>query len=373
MERFDNVYQVWQPMKYGTAKKEEILDAALDSNLYGLQLKMDGSSYIWAKDLDGSVHLYGDKISKKTGEIVDKIDNVPHMKDWADKHFPIGTQFCVEIFSFYDWSGLNPEPQKHSTSKFVNSIMLSNPDKAAARQRETDWVGAYMFDCLYYDKEPIYKQDFCDRYKQILAFEHMPEIYDDKPHWLSFAEVYTKNKRERLSMWLSEGFEGGVLKLLHSEGKLNAMHHVTEIGETAKRPAHVSYKIKQMDTLDVVCLGVNYPEKEYKGKNPETYQYRDEEGNPVNRLWALHMIDAIDIGAWDSEANEFVKIGTVASGLDDEMRKRGFDDPDSLINHVFEITCMSIDKKAKTLRHPRLMFEREDKMAKDCLMNDIFG
>ena len=73
MERFNETYRLWQPMKYATAKKKEVLDAALVSDEYGIELKVDGSSYVWSKDLDGSVHLYGDKISKKTGDVIDKI------------------------------------------------------------------------------------------------------------------------------------------------------------------------------------------------------------------------------------------------------------------------------------------------------------
>ena len=87
MERFNETYRLWQPMKYATAKKKEVLDAALVSDEYGIELKVDGSSYVWSKDLDGSVHLYGDKISKKTGEVIDKIDNMPHMKAFAEEFF----------------------------------------------------------------------------------------------------------------------------------------------------------------------------------------------------------------------------------------------------------------------------------------------
>lgn len=368
-ERFNDVYKVWQPMKYYSTKKEELLEAALDDPNYALQLKIDGASYTWAKDLDGSVHLYGDKISKKTGEVVDKIDNVPHMKEWAEKWFPNGTQFCVEISSFFDWSGKEPVQTGHSNSKYVNSIMLSNPSKAIERQKETQLVSAYIFDCLYFNGEPIYSLDFEERYNTIKAFMLRAFIEEEEPWWLDFAMLVIKNKREILAGWMSRGEEGGVLKALHSIGKIDASHHVSELGTTAKRPAHVTYKIKQMDTLDVACIGVTWPEKEYKGKEPETYPYRDEEGNPVNRLWALGMINAIEIGVWDPDKNDYIHIGTVASGLDDEMRLKG----EELIGKVFEITCMSIDKKERTLRHPRLMRERPDKEGVDCLVSEIFG
>ena len=33
MERFNETYRLWQPMKYATAKKKEVLDAALVSGI----------------------------------------------------------------------------------------------------------------------------------------------------------------------------------------------------------------------------------------------------------------------------------------------------------------------------------------------------
>ena len=57
MERFSETYRVLQPMKYATSKKKEVLDAALADPNYCIQLKKDGSSYLLAKDLDGSVHI----------------------------------------------------------------------------------------------------------------------------------------------------------------------------------------------------------------------------------------------------------------------------------------------------------------------------
>ena len=169
MERFNETYRLWQPMKYATAKKKEVLDAALVSDEYGIELKVDGSSYVWSKDLDGSVHLYGDKISKKTGEVIDKIDNMPHMKAFAEKFFPLGSQLCVEIWSKYNWTAGKWE--EHSSSKFVNSIMLCTPAKAAKRQEEIGPCGAYVFDVLYWGGKAYYSADFIDRYHFLKELE----------------------------------------------------------------------------------------------------------------------------------------------------------------------------------------------------------
>ena len=367
MERFNDQYRLWQPMKYATAKKKEVLDAALNSPDYGIELKVDGSSYVWSKDLDGSVHLYGDKISKKTGEVIDKIDNMPHMKQFAEDFFPLGSQLVVEIWSKYNWTARRWED--HSSSKFVNSIMLCTPAKAAARQIEIGPCGAYVFDILYWGGKPYYNMDFADRYKFLKELEEETD-FKEYP-WLSFAFVHIDNKPEIIAEWLSEGYEGGVLKLMRSTDKVSAKHAVSKIGETAKRPMHTTYKIKQVDTVDVVIMGINMPTKEYTGKDPENYPYRDEEGNPVNRLWLQNMINGFDIGL--VKDGVLTKIGTVASGLDDEMRTEARQHPDYYIGTVIEVDCMSVDQEGHSLRHPRLMRLREDKAPEKCLWGDVFN
>lgn len=366
MERFNDNYRLWQPMKYAVAKKPEILKEALASENYGIELKVDGSSYVWAKDLDGSVHLYGDRISKKTGEVIDKIDNMPHMKEFAERFFPAGSQLVVEIWSKYNWTANRWE--EHSSSKYVNSIMLCKPEKAAARQAEIGPCGAYVFDVLYWGGKAYYTADFIDRYFFLKELEEEPT--NQGYPWLSFANLIVENKDQVIAEWLANGFEGGVLKALRSEGKVSAKHAVSEIGATAKRPMHTTYKIKQVDTVDVVIMGVQMPTKEYTGKDPENYPYRDEEGNPVNRLWALNMINAFSIGLYKD--GQLIQIGTVASGLDDAMRSEAMAEPDEYIGKVIEVDCMSIDQAGHSLRHPRLMKMRPDKNPEACIWSDVF-
>lgn len=360
-------YKVFQPMKYATAKKKEVLAEALASDDYGIQLKVDGASYVWAKDMDGSVHLYGDKISKKTGEIIDKIENCPHLKEFAKANFPNGSQLIVEIACRYNWTAGRME--ERSSSKYVNSIMLCTPQKAAARQADKGWVDAYIFDMLFWDGKPVYKEDFGDRYASLMMLKDKWNL--TMPKWLSFAELFIKDKEQKIAEWLATGEEGGVLKLLHSKGRLSAAHAVSQIGETAKRPMHVTYKIKQVDTVDVVIMDVQYPDKAYTGKDPDNYPYRDDDNNPVNRLWALNMANGFVIGLYDN--GELIKIGTVASGLDDTLRAVAYDHPEKYVGEVIEVDCMSIDKAGRSLRHPRLMRFRPDKAAENCLMKEVFA
>lgn len=349
-------YKIWQPMKYATAKKSEVLQSALNDPNYCIQLKKDGCSYTWAKDPDGSVHLYGDKISKKTGNVIDKIDNVAHMKEFAETWFPIGTQILIEI-------------RYGSSSADVNSIMLALPPKANQRQ-VGNLAKAYIFDILFWENESVFEKDFADRWALCERIYNMFSC-DELPAWLELADTVYENKSEAIAGWLAAGEEGGVLKMLHSTKKTSAAHHVREIGATAARPMNTTFKIKQVDTVDVVIMGVEMPTSTYTGKDPENHAYKDEDGNAVNRLWALGMANSFTIGVYDN--GELRKIGTVASGLDDTIRLAAAENPDEFIGEVIEVDCMSKDNAAKTLRHPRLMKMRPDKAAENCILSEIFG
>ena len=360
MERFDNKYKIHTLMKYATSKKKEVLDAALASSNYCIQLKRDGASYIWSKDLDGTVHLYKDSISKKTGDYIDKIENVPHLKDFAEKHFPNGSQILVEI-CYGD------------KSADVNTIMLALPPKAIQRQNETKLAEAYIFDILYWNGDDVYGEDFEQRWDLMGDIWEWDFFADSHPPiWLSIATTYKRDKAEKITEWLAAGFEGGVLKMLRSTEKVSAAHAVREIGATAARPMHTTFKIKQVDTVDVVVMDVTYPTSEYTGKDAVNHAYKDEKGKAINRFYALGMINAFTIGAYD-ENNNLIKIGTVASGLDDEIRLEAAQNPDSWVGTVIEVDAMSLDKMAKTLRHPRLMRKHLDKRAEQCRLEDIFS
>ena len=65
-------------------------------------------------------------------------------------------------------------------------------------------------------------------------------------------------------------------------------------------------------------------------------------------------------------------IGTVSSGLSDDIIDKITYDSDSVIGSVIEVECMSVDKEAKTLRHPRFVRFREDKIPQECDWVSIF-
>lgn len=355
-------------MKYKEARTNEERAAVLNDPNYCLTLKKDGASYALAKDAAGEVHFYSGGISKKDGLPIDKIENVPHIKAFAEKVMPNESIILGEVCSYYDWT--DGEYKDHTASKRVTSIMGAKPALAIKRQNETRPVEFYMFDILFWNGEDWYKEDFEDRHRQLeILFEYWCE---ENLITASFtiSPIIMENKEERLAEWFAHGEEGAVCMRLHTDGKKGADYVMREIGNPCLRRDN-GVKIKTMSTYDVIIVGVEAPEKTYNGKYADTYEYRDEDGNPVNRLWALGMANAFTIGCWDEDGN-IVKIGTVASGLTDEIRKDAADNKDDYIGRVIEVRCMSADKVNKTLRHPVFIRFRDDKYSLDCLTDTIF-
>lgn len=364
-------YGIYQPMKYATAKSMDILKEALNSEEYCIQLKRDGASYVWARDMDGSVHLYGDKISKKTGKVIDKIDNVPHMKQFAEKHFPLGTALLVEMCAHCNYA--TGELVAKTKSSYVNGIMLCTPQKAAERQTRLGFMEAYLFDVLFWSNTDIASMDCADRIAHMEAIFrglHAESRMDGEyAEWFTMAETIYKDKDEVITQWLANGEEGGVLKLLRSKSRLSAKHHLRQIGETAARPMHVCYKIKQVDQVDVVITGIEMPTSEYTGQI-ENAKYFNEAGEAVNRLYHLGYANAFRIGCYKD--GKLIEIGTVASGLNDDVRREMAVIPDAYIGEVISVTCMSVDKEGHSLRHPRFTQMRPDKAAINCTFEEVF-
>jgi len=77
------------------------------------------------------------------------------------------------------------------------------------------------------------------------------------------------------------------------------------------------------------------------------------------------------LGAYDN--GKIVEVGRVASGLSDAMRADMAVNPEKYIGQVVQVSCMSLNKKDKTIRHPVFETMRYDKNIKDCLLEEIFA
>ena len=359
-----------QPMLIWTlpANKKDKLSEICASGEYFAEEKIDGALYQFCRTDKGN-YLFGRTVSVKNGLLTNKIDNVPHINS-ALSCLPCGTVIIGEIYV------------PGGTSKNVTSIMGCLPAEAIKRQDKQGKIKYYLHDMIFYNGEDMQSWGAEARYQKLV--EVWKEFHLEQFDFLQLAESFDTGIEERLSQILAAGGEGIVLKKKdapYSEGK---------------RPAWATIKCKQMDTIDLVCTRAIEATKEYTGKELETWPYWQErselnqngeytwlssEGQyyedylhnphiyrPVTKPYFYGWKTAIGIGAYDDEGN-LKEIGTVSSGLTDEMRAH----LDDYVGKVVALQCMSIDRKEKTLRHPIIKAWRDDKNAAECKLSEVFS
>lgn len=359
-----------QPMLIWTlpSNKKDKLSEICASGEYFAEEKKDGALYQFCRTDKGN-YLFGRTVSVKNGLLTNKIDNVPHINS-ALSCLPCGTVIVGEIYV----SG--------GTSKNVTSIMGCLPAEAIKRQDKQGKIKYYLHDMIFYNGEDMQSWGAEARYQKLV--EAWNKFHLEQFDFLQLAESFDTGIEERLSQILAAGGEGIVLKKKdapYSEGK---------------RPAWATIKCKQMDTIDLVCTRAIEATKEYTGKELETWPYwqerseRDQNGEytwlssegqyyedylhnphiyrPVTKPYFYGWKTAIGIGAYDDEGN-LKEIGTVSSGLTDEMRAH----LDDYVGKVVVLQCMSIDRKEKTLRHPIVKAWRDDKNVAECKLSEAFS
>ena len=347
------------------AGKEDKLSEVCENGNYFLEEKVDGAFYQFVKTQNYS-YLFGRTVSRKTGLLTEKGANVPHIID-ALSAIPADTAIVGEIYV------------PGGTSKDVVSIMGCLAEKAIARQKDNP-IHFYLHDITFYNGEDVTALGAEDRY------DLLHKLWDEcglaQYGFLRLAEKVTENLEQTISDILARGGEGAVLK------KKDAPY------TPDKRPAWSTVKIKQMDSIDLVCMGFCPPTKEYTGKEIETWpywvkttddpefgeveelsmscKYGEEGWQPVTKYYAFNQYSAIKIGAYDNNGT-LVELGTVSSGLTDEMKQSMSENPVFYLGMVVSLDCMSIDKGSKTLRHPVFKAWRGDKNPEDCKIGEVFA
>ena len=368
----NNLYpeaKIISPMKIWKipAGKEYMLSDIYKNGQYFLEEKIDGCFYEYEKT-DNYSYLFSRSKSKITGTLSEKSGNVPHIMSALDC-LPPNTIIIGEVYF----------PGKKSNDAVT--IMGCLPEKAINRQKNNP-IHYYIHDIIEYDGVDLINAGAEDRYKILEAVwkKHNLDQYD----FLRLAVKVDTDFEKEIEKIFSEGGEGVVLKK-------RDYPYVPD-----KRPAWSTIKIKQEDSIDLVCIGLCDATKEYTGKELETWpyweiymgkdpenkndvyvktdmcQYGNEGWQPITKYYFNGWKTAIEIGAYDDNGN-LVKIGTVSSGLTDEIREDMTYNPNKYINRVCALDCMSIDKKEHTIRHPRFKMWRDDKNAEDCKINEVFA
>lgn len=348
------------------AGKEYMLSEVCSNGEYFLEEKIDGAWYQFVKT-DHFSYLFGRTVSKTTGILTEKSGNVPHIVD-AFSCLPAGTIIIGEIHV------------PGGTSKDVTHIMGCLSAEAIRRQQKEGNIHYYCHDILAYDGISLISEGAETRYKILQAIWKLHSL--DSYDFLRLAEKIEENLEAEVSRILKAGGEGAVLK------KRNAPY------TPGKRPAWDTIKCKQMDSIDLVITRTIEATKEYTGKELNTWEYWEEVMNngkiyvgrylddngqamiktpmkPVTKPYALGWHTSIGIGAYNDEG-KLVELGTVSSGITDEMRRLMTETPENYVGHVCSLDCMSIDRKEKTLRHPVFKCMRDDKNPHECLINEVF-
>lgn len=329
------------PQLINKPKSEADLHQRLVSGDYFGEIKKDGALYQIVKDVKGEVFLFSRTISKKTGFYVNKIDNVPHIKEWAIDCLPNDSILLGEIY----YPGL--------TSKDVTKVMGALPDKAIARQNNNP-IHYYVHDILRWQGVSFLSKSNIERYEILLDVPIYP--YEELP-WLEITEAYTDNLPAVLESVFAAGEEGMVFK------KKDGLYL------PGKRPTY-NVKAKTEDTVDAIITGFVAPERVYTGKELDSWGYWEGD-TPVTKAYANGWIAGIEIGAWDNNGH-IIPFASVTSGMTDFLRNDMAVNSTKYLGKVVEVQCMSKDKNAMSLRHPRLIQIREDKEGTDCRLTDIF-
>lgn len=361
-------FKIYDPMLVG-AKPKNYRDILKNEKVIG-SVKKDGYFYQLVKE-NNQVYLFSRTVSKVTGIYAEKIENTPHLKEWAEKHLPNGTVLIGEIY----YPG--------GTSKDVTKVMGCLPDKAIERQaNDFGLIHFYLHDILKYNGEDfvLNQVDYSHRYSNLCKYIDIqtpliPEIEIADCYDNTYIDL--EDKAYRL---IEQGEEGMVFRTesgLYLPGK--------------RRPAIMWKQKQETDTIDFVISKILEPELDYTGKQIETWPYwmrpsdgakfqiKPEKGRvqiddtwiPITKAAYYGWGGSFELSAYDNEGN-LVPVGRVSSGITDAMKENAGANPARYIGAVAEIEAMSLDKENHTLRHPRLIRVRDDKDARDCKLEEIF-
>lgn len=359
------------PMKYwsftaatSTDQRKQIVTQAIYSGEYLGALKVDGYYQRLLKDEDGNCFMIARSLNVK-GEIVDKIEWVPHINPWFSR-LPNGTCVLSECYL----------PGNEGSNK-ITSILGCLKEKAIARQEAGQKLNFYIFDIMAFNGNNYNKMGYGERAE---ALTRMSEVGAYQSQYVQYAKFYEGQELwDRLQAYLAAGREGIVI-----------MRKDAPVYQK-RTPARVSIKIKKelKEDIDVIVIGANPPTRLYNGieimswpywENVKTGEKFNEklykeysEGapiEPVTKAYFYGWAGSLQIGA--RKDDKVVKIGSL-SGMTEEVLSNW----QSYRGKVATITGMQImydeDGTPGGIRHPRFSHWRPDLTPKDTDWYRIFG
>ena len=259
-----NKFKQMEPMKYlgGSTAKSKVEQYLSNPDSYKgwyAAVKVDGEYGRIIKDNEGNVLIQGRGKSRVTGEYVDKTAHLPHIVEEM-KNFPNGTvllgEFAFDIVK--------------TSSQEVATIFRCLAPKAIQRQTKRK-IKFYVFDVLAYNGTEVYQLTFAQRraiLKTILLEQKEPLATIMILEWIPAETALSK-----LDHILRAGGEGMMI--------MNGSQPYFP----GSRRGTVSIKIKkEIGEMTLPVIDIVEPKREYTGKDPENWEYRDE-GEPVTEYY----------------------------------------------------------------------------------------
>lgn len=347
---------VFGAMKFWSLPKNKthMIEELCNSGKYYGQTKKDGNWYEYSKAATGVPYLFSRGLSTKTGLPVEGIDKVPHIVK-AFKDLPNNTVLLGELY----YPG--------ETTAEVRSIMGCLSPKAIQRQKEKGNIHFYLFDILAFDGDNYEDLGSLERYEKLVQVFNQYNLGTDPV--IELADCVTDDLYTFLADNLANGEEGSILK------KKDAVY------VEDKAPAWSSIKWKKQGDVDVICMGFEDATKYYTGTSLVTWpfwEYNDKlvEGQLSNTEGARAVTKGYFYG-WKMsiilglyKEGVLTKIGTVSSGMNDELRKDVSIHPEKYIGQVIKCNYMELTDDA--IREPRFIEFRYDKQPQECTYEDVF-
>lgn len=337
-----------------------------DDPNYQFEVKHDGDRRLVYLLNTGNKNTSRSK-SKSTGRPVEKTNNVPHIRDFIIKELH-GTVLDCEF------------THNRGFTNGVRKIMGCLPEKAIERQQEWGYIDVQLFDIICYKGNFINHWPYKER-RGLLEIIYN-EYFKNNPHFNIVEQVNgtPEEKQERLNEIIDSGGEGMVAKNINSNYRLS-----TEKCMSPLKNAWI--KVKREFNGDFIVTGFEPSTVEYIGDHLDTHmfwesidgdkltlngidvakEYEEENDTSLIPITKYHYYNWIG-GLTFSEYRDgkIVEVGTVSSGLSEELRAVISSNPNKYFGKVIEIDAMERDKKSFALRHPVFVRFRDDKEVEDC-------
>lgn len=307
----------------------DITNRALEE--YGVRPIYEDTRWIAEEKKDGFSYLgiEGNMVSKSLstkkgfdGQMVIKSGHVPHISRWLKY---IYEEYGVKVHGeLYKPGG---------TSDSVTAIMGCAEDKALLRQADDrDKLHFMIHDILEYDCKNIENEPWYIR--RALLEKVMTNVISP---FIEISTVYVTDVQTTFRTIVQSGGEGLIFK------RTNGLY------VPGKKPANNWVKCKREVTLDAIIMGINMGGS---GKNKDLFK-------------------SLDVGLWDEETKSVRSIGSIHSGISDQLRKDIYEDIEAFKGRVIEVSAMEFNSKSWTMRHGRLLRFRDDKLIQQCTKDGI--